>query len=62
MNEFIHWISHYGVSIVISIYLVYWITNKLNSKLDKLVENINTLNTNIEKLINLVTARCKCGE
>ena len=43
-------LATYGVPIILSIYLVYWITSKLNSKIDKLVSAVQELNNNIVKL------------
>jgi hypothetical protein len=60
--EIIQWVSQYGIAVAIALYLVYWITSKLDKKLDALIESNNKLSTNIEKLITLVTQRCKCGE
>ena len=62
------WVSQYGVAIVIAVYLVYWITNKLNSKLETLVDAVNELskhvqglNMNIEKLLNHLSSNKKNG-
>jgi uncharacterized protein YoxC len=62
------WVSQYGVAIVISVYLVYWITTKLNSKIEdlknavtELSKNVQSLNTNIEKLITLLSTTKKNG-
>jgi len=62
------WVSQYGVAIVISVYLVYWITTKLNNKLDTLInavnelsKNVQSLNTNIEKLLNHLSSSKKNG-
>lgn len=44
-------IANQGVAVFIAIYLIYFITKKLNSKLDRLIESIQVLNNNIEKLI-----------
>jgi hypothetical protein len=60
--EIFQWIQSYGIAVVISVYLVHWVTSKLDKKLDALIESNNKLNANIEKLITLVTQRCKCGE
>ncbi len=40
----------YGISGFIAVYLVYFITAKLNSKLDNLTKAINNLRESIEKL------------
>ena len=47
-------IATYGVPIVLSVYLVYWITSRLNSKLDKLINAFNELNNNIVRLIEKI--------
>ena len=50
LNNLFSLLATYGVPIILSVYLVYWITNKLNSKLDKLVNAVQELNNNILKL------------
>ena len=62
------WVSQYGVAIVIAVYLVYWITNKLNSKIEdlknaviELSKNVQSLNINIEKLLNHLSSNKKNG-
>ena len=50
--SFMEAITNYGLAVVIAGYLVWWITKKLNSKLDTLTQNIAQLNTNIERLID----------
>jgi peptidoglycan hydrolase CwlO-like protein len=62
------WVSQYGVAIGIAVYLVYWVTTKLNSKLDTLVnavnelsKNVQSLNTNIEKLLNHLSSSKRNG-
>jgi hypothetical protein len=62
MEELLPLVSQYGVAIVIALYLVYWVTSKLDRKLDALIESYSRLNNNIEKLISLFTSKCKCGE
>jgi hypothetical protein len=57
METILQWIQNYGVAVAISVYLVYWITTKLDKKLDMLIDSINRLNINIEKLINHVAER-----
>lgn len=57
MNDFqqlFSLIATYGVPIVLSVYLVYWITSRLNSKLDKLISAFNELNNNIVRLIEKI--------
>jgi len=51
LESFLNAVATYGVPIVLSIYLVYWITTKLNSKLDALVSAVKELNNNIIRLI-----------
>ena len=46
-------ISNIGIPGGIAVYLVWWITNKLNSKLDRLIIELSRLNNNLERL------RCK---
>jgi hypothetical protein len=62
------WIPQYGVAIVIAVYLVYWVTARLNSKLDVLInavndlsKNVQNLNVNIEKLLNHLSSSKKNG-
>jgi len=43
-----------GLAGFLSIYLVYFITNKLNSKLDNLAEKIDKLSDSIEKLLVVI--------
>jgi len=50
-----------GLAGFLSIYLVYFITNKLNSKLDNLAENIDKLSDSIEKLLVLMDAQRGIG-
>ena len=66
--DILTWVSQYGVAIAIAGYLVYWITNKLNSKIEdlknaviELSKNVQSLNTNIEKLITLLSTTKKNG-
>jgi uncharacterized protein YoxC len=66
--DILNWISQYGVAITIAVYLVYWITTKLNSKLDTLINSVNelsknvqSLNANIEKLLNHLSSSKKNG-
>ena len=47
-------IANYGVPAGICVYLVLWITRKLNNKLDKLTESINTLNNKFDTLIRII--------
>jgi hypothetical protein len=54
------WVQNYGIAVAIALYLMYWVTSKLDKKLDALIESCNKLNHNIEKLITLVTQRCRC--
>jgi len=68
MSDIFTWVSQYGAAIVIAMYLVYWITNKLNSKLETLVDAVNELskhvqdlNMNIEKLLNQLSTTKKNG-
>jgi cell division protein FtsB len=65
----LNWVAQYGAAIGIAVYLVYWITNKLNSKLDTLVDavndlskNVQSLNVNIEKLLNHLSSSRKSGD
>lgn len=62
------WVSQYGVAVVIAVYLVYWITNKLNGKIEdlknaviELNKNVQSLNTNIEKLLNHLSSKKNGG-
>jgi uncharacterized protein YoxC len=62
------WVSQYGVAVVIAVYLVYWITNKLNGKIEDLKNavielsmNVQSLNTNIEKLLNHLSCKKNGG-
>jgi len=66
--DILTWVSQYGVAIAIAGYLVYWITNKLNSKIEdlknaviELSKNVQSLNTNIEKLLNHLSSNKKNG-
>ena len=43
-----------GLAGFLSVYLVYFVTNKLNSKLDNLAEKIDKLSDSIEKLLVVV--------
>ena len=47
---------NYGIAGFLCVYLVYFITNKLNSKLDSLAEKIDKLSNNIEKLLVVIDA------
>jgi len=47
---------NYGIAGFLAVYLVYFITNRLNSKLDNLAEKIDKLSDNIEKLLVVVDA------
>jgi hypothetical protein len=60
--EIFQWVQNYGIAVAIALYLMYWITSKLDKKLDALIESYNKLNNNIEKLINLFMSKCRCGE
>lgn len=44
-------IANYGLALVISVYLIWWVTSKLNGKIDRLVNSIDELNENIKHLI-----------
>jgi len=50
-----------GLAGFLSVYLVYFITNKLNSKLDNLAEKIDKLSDSIEKLLVLMDAQRGIG-
>ncbi len=50
-----------GLAGFLSIYLVWFITNKLNAKLDKLIEKIDKLSDSIEKLLVLMDAQRGIG-
>lgn len=52
---------NYGIAGFLAIYLTYFITNKLNSKLDKLANKIEKLNNSIEKLVVLIDAKRSVG-
>jgi len=57
LENIVNIIQNGGLAIVIAIYLIHWITKKLDKKLDMLIDSINRLNINIEKLINHVAER-----
>jgi hypothetical protein len=57
LENIVNIIQNGGLAIVIAIYLIFWITKKLDKKLDMLIDSINRLNINIEKLINHVAER-----
>jgi len=46
-----------GLAGFLSVYLVYFITNRLNRKLDNLAEKIDKLSNNIEKLLVIIDAK-----
>ncbi|RLG80408.1 MAG: hypothetical protein DRO40_11245 [Thermoprotei archaeon] len=48
---------NYGIAGFLAVYLTYFITNKLNSKLDRLADKIGKLNNSIEKLVVLIDAQ-----
>ncbi len=52
--SFMEAVANYGLAIVIAGYLVWWVTNKLNSKLDRLTQSIENLNQTIQHLIEEV--------
>ena len=41
-------------AIVIAAYLIWWVTRKLNGKLDRLAISIEKLNSNIELLVSVI--------
>jgi len=43
-------VSNLGLGAVVTIYLVWWITRKLNGKLDRLATALDKLNENMERL------------
>ena len=47
-------LTKYGVPIILSIYLVYWITSKLNGKMDRLTSKLDDLNNSINNLSNRI--------
>lgn len=53
----LYMITNQTFAIVIATYLVWWITKKLNGKMDKLANSIDRLNMNIEALINVINNR-----
>ncbi len=61
-QDIVSLIANYGVAVAISVYLVYWITTKLNSKLDELTKQIEKLNMNIEKLNTLLSLSERLGD
>jgi len=52
---------NYGIAGFLAVYLTYFITNKLNSKLDRLADKIDKLNNSIEKLVVLIDAKRSIG-
>jgi len=50
-------IANIGVGATISLYLVYWITKKLNGKIERLANALEELNRNIERLQYLIEHR-----
>lgn len=50
---------NYGLAGFLAVYLVYFITGKLNRKLDKLIERIEKLDNSINKLIIIIEERRK---
>jgi len=52
---------NYGIAGFLAIYLTYFITNKLNSKLDNLANKIDKLNNSIEKLVVIINAQRSIG-
>jgi len=57
IQELFSLLATYGVPIVLSVYLVYWITNKLNGKLEKLSTTMEDLSRNIQRLIDIIERR-----
>jgi len=49
----------HGPSIIISIYLIYWLTQKLDKKLCVIIRKLDKL---IEKIDMFVRMNCRCGE
>ena len=47
-------IVNLGFSIAVAGYLIWWITKKLNSKLDRIARSLDELNRNIDKLIEVI--------
>ena len=43
-------VANYGLAVVIAVYLVWWVTKNLNSKLDRLAQNMEQLNNNMKQL------------
>ncbi|OYT59627.1 MAG: hypothetical protein B6U75_03455 [Desulfurococcales archaeon ex4484_217_1] len=52
--DWLQLISTQGVAVAIAIYLVYWITNKLDRRIEKLTEAINNLTEAVNTLKILV--------
>ena len=59
-------VANLGFAVGIGTYLVYWMTTRLNGKMDKLSngieklnENVNKLNNNVERLAYIIENRDK---
>ena len=54
-------ISNYGFPIAVSTYLILFITRRLNSKLDKLINEMEKLNKNLQTImqVTLIAERVK---
>ena len=50
-TSFFELIANYGLALVISVYLVWWITSRLNGKIDRLANSLDKLNESINRLI-----------
>ena len=53
-NQIVSLIANYGVPSALTVYLVLWITRKLNSKLDNLTNEIKRLNDTIGRFLDVV--------
>jgi len=53
-TQIVSLIANYGVPSALTVYLVLWITRKLNSKLDNLTNEIKQLNETMGKFLEII--------
>jgi len=53
-TQIVSLIANYGVPSALTVYLVLWITRKLNSKLDNLANEIKQLNETMGKFLEII--------
>lgn len=49
----------YGITAGIAVYLVMWITKKLNGSIDRLIEKIDKLGKKIDVLVEVLSVECR---